>query len=62
MYDAVILDGVMGVILWRTGMSDDIRAEAAQYYDVNPTIPDDIAFYQARLPSGSARQVMLLFS
>jgi SAM-dependent methyltransferase len=35
-------------------MSDDIRAEAAQYYDVNPTIPDDIAFYQARLPSSDA--------
>jgi SAM-dependent methyltransferase len=35
-------------------MSDDIRAEAAQYYDVNPTIPDDLAFYQARLPSSTA--------
>ena len=35
-------------------MSDDIRAEAAQYYDVNPTIPDDITFYQARLPSSVA--------
>jgi SAM-dependent methyltransferase len=35
-------------------MSEDIRAEAAQYYDVNPTIPDDIAFYQARLPSSDA--------
>jgi SAM-dependent methyltransferase len=35
-------------------MSDDIRAEAAQYYDVNPMIPDDIAFYQARLPSPDA--------
>jgi hypothetical protein len=23
-------------------MQDDIRAEAAQYYDVNPTIPDDL--------------------
>jgi SAM-dependent methyltransferase len=32
-------------------MRDDIRAEAAQYYDANPTIPDDLAFYQARLPS-----------
>jgi SAM-dependent methyltransferase len=32
-------------------MSDDIRAEAAKYYDVSPTIPDDIAFYQARLSS-----------
>src|SRR5207247_830318 len=25
-------------------MQDDIRAEAAQYYDANPTIPDDLAF------------------
>ena len=32
-------------------MSEDIRAEAAKYYDVSPTIPDDIAFYQARLLS-----------
>jgi SAM-dependent methyltransferase len=35
-------------------MSEDIRAEAAKYYDVSPTIPDDIAFYQARLPSADA--------
>jgi SAM-dependent methyltransferase len=35
-------------------MQDDIRAEAAQYYDANPTIPDDIAFYMARLPSPDA--------
>src|SRR5262249_505464 len=35
-------------------MTGDIRAEAAQYYDVNPTIPDDIGFYQARLPSAEA--------
>src|SRR5215471_9211543 len=35
-------------------MSEDIRAEAAKYYDVSPTIPDDIAFYQARLPSSEA--------
>ena len=35
-------------------MQNDIRAEAAKYYDVNPTIPDDIAFYQARLPSSDA--------
>ena len=32
-------------------MQDDIRAAAAQYYDVNPTIPDDLALYTARLPS-----------
>lgn len=35
-------------------MTGDIRAEAAQYYDANPTIPDDIGFYQARLPSAEA--------
>ena len=35
-------------------MQNDIRAEAAKYYDVNPEIPDDIAFYQARLPSSDA--------
>jgi SAM-dependent methyltransferase len=35
-------------------MSEDIRAEAAQYYDVSPTIPDDLAFYQARLPASDA--------
>jgi SAM-dependent methyltransferase len=35
-------------------MQDDIRAEAAPYYDANPTIPDDLAFYTARLPSADA--------
>ena len=35
-------------------MQDDIRAETAQYYDTNPAIPDDIAFYKARLPSSDA--------
>ena len=35
-------------------MSEDIRAEAAKYYDVSPTIPDDLAFYQARLRSSDA--------
>jgi SAM-dependent methyltransferase len=35
-------------------MQDDIRAAAAQYYDANPTIPDDRAFYTARLPSADA--------
>ena len=35
-------------------MKDDIRAEAAQYYDANPTIPDDLAFYTARLPSADS--------
>ena len=35
-------------------MRGDMRAEAAKYYDVNPTIPDDRAFYRARLPSSDA--------
>ena len=35
-------------------MQDDIRAAAAQYYDANPTIPDDLALYRARLPSADA--------
>jgi len=35
-------------------MAGDIRAEAAKYYDANPTIPHDIGFYQARLPSSEA--------
>jgi SAM-dependent methyltransferase len=35
-------------------MQDDIRATAAQYYDINPTIPDDRAFYTARVPSADA--------
>src|SRR4029453_98427 len=35
-------------------MQDDSRAEAAQYYDANPTIPDDLAFYTVRLPSPDA--------
>jgi SAM-dependent methyltransferase len=35
-------------------MQDDMRAAAAQYYDVNPTIPDDRAFYTARLPSADS--------
>jgi SAM-dependent methyltransferase len=35
-------------------MSGDIRAAAAPYYDLNPTIPDDVAFYKALLPSADA--------
>ena len=35
-------------------MREDMRAEAAKYYDVNPTIPDDLAFYRACLPSSDA--------
>ena len=32
-------------------MKVDIRAEAAKYYDSNPSIPNDIPFYQSLIPS-----------
>jgi SAM-dependent methyltransferase len=32
-------------------MAEDARAKAAKYYDLNPQMPDDIAFYKARVPS-----------
>ena len=32
----------------------DARAEAAKYYDLNPQMPDDIAFYKARVPLSNA--------
>src|SRR5262249_38900476 len=48
------LSGVWGHTRGETRMQDDIRAEAAQYYDVSPTIPDDLAFYTACLPSPDA--------
>ncbi len=32
----------------------DIRAVAAQYDDLNPTIPDDLSFYKALIPSPDA--------
>ena len=40
-------------------MSEDMRAEAAQYSEVNPTIPAERAFYQARLPSADATVLAL---
>jgi SAM-dependent methyltransferase len=40
-------------------MQDDIRAAAAPYYDANPTIPDDLAFYRTRLPSADAAMLEL---
>jgi SAM-dependent methyltransferase len=40
-------------------MQDDMRAAAAPYYDANPTIPDDLAFYRARLPSADAAMLEL---
>lgn len=35
-------------------MMVDLRETAAPYYDLNPTIPDDVAFYRALLPSADA--------
>jgi SAM-dependent methyltransferase len=35
-------------------MMVDVRETSAPYYDLNPTIPDDVAFYRARLPSADA--------
>ena len=35
-------------------MDVDTRAEAAKYYDLNPQMPDDIAFYKARVPLPNA--------
>ena len=32
-------------------MKVDIRTEAAKYYDSNPNTPNDILFYQQRIPS-----------
>jgi len=36
-------------------MQNDIRAEAAQYYDTNPALPDDIAFYSVLWGGTGAR-------
>src|SRR6266545_1014894 len=35
-------------------MPIDIRAQAAQYYDLNPHMPNDIPFYEALIPSPDA--------
>jgi SAM-dependent methyltransferase len=40
-------------------MSTDTRAQAAQYYDLNPDIPADVSFYQERIPSHEARVLEL---
>ena len=34
--------------------STDIRAEAAQYYDLSPDTPDDVEFYRSKIPSPDA--------
>lgn len=36
-------------------LSRDARERAAEYYDANPVFPDDIPFYQTRIPSPRAR-------
>ncbi len=35
-------------------MEIDIRAQAAQYYDCNPDVPDDLPFYISHIPSPHA--------
>ncbi len=40
-------------------MAMDIRAEAAQYYDLSPAVPDDIPFYRQRIVSPEARLLEL---
>jgi SAM-dependent methyltransferase len=36
-------------------MSTDTRAQAAQYYDLNPDLPADVPFYMGVIPSPKAR-------
>lgn len=33
----------------------DIRQEAARYYDLNPEVPNDLPFYEERIPADDAR-------
>jgi SAM-dependent methyltransferase len=40
-------------------MQEDIRLEAAKYYDLNPSPPDDVSFYLRRVPSPNARVLEL---
>lgn len=40
-------------------MRTDIRENAARYYDLSPENPDDVPFYQQRLPSPQARVLEL---
>ncbi|TMH85462.1 MAG: class I SAM-dependent methyltransferase, partial [Betaproteobacteria bacterium] len=35
-------------------MTSDIRANVAQYYDLNPEVPTDVGFYAALVPSPEA--------
>jgi SAM-dependent methyltransferase len=35
-------------------MKTDIRSAAAKFYDLNPNVPQDVPFYQARIPSPMA--------
>ena len=36
-------------------MAIDIREDAAQFYDLNPTAPDDLEFYRGKIPGSDAR-------
>jgi SAM-dependent methyltransferase len=40
-------------------MKIDIRTKAARYYDLNPHVPQDIAFYRERIPTPDARVLEL---
>lgn len=40
-------------------MSDDARARAARFYDLAPSVPDDVPFYIGRLPSSRSRVLEL---
>ena len=40
-------------------MSIDLRAEAARYYDLNPSVLNDVPFYIGRLPGPDARVLEL---
>jgi SAM-dependent methyltransferase len=40
-------------------MANDIRAKAAQYYDLCPDMPADVPFYRSFIPSLEARVLEL---
>jgi len=43
----------------RTTMKTDISENAARFYDLSPENPDDVPFYQQRIPSPQARVLEL---
>jgi SAM-dependent methyltransferase len=40
-------------------VTTDVRSAAAKYYDLNPSLPQDIPFYKARIPSNQAQLLEL---